>query len=132
MQPQALACAYTGWKACATGVNLSGTKRAPFLNEFCKRLLRKIKFFISGEMPERLKGRDWKSRVGPKDLPRVRIPLSPPFFLFPVFCSWFSEREFFAGSSLSLKVILVKMEMPQLSFHEQQSPLISAFLTENR
>lgn len=29
-------------------------------------------------MPERLKGRDWKSRERPKGVPRVRIPLSPP------------------------------------------------------
>ncbi len=29
-------------------------------------------------MPERLKGRDWKSRECPKGVPRVRIPLSPP------------------------------------------------------
>ena len=34
----------------------------------------------TGEMPERLKGHDWKSCEGLISLPRVRIPLSPPFF----------------------------------------------------
>ena len=32
-----------------------------------------------GEMPERLKGHDWKSCERLKNAPRVRIPLSPPF-----------------------------------------------------
>ncbi len=31
-----------------------------------------------GEMPERLKGHDWKSCVPPKGVPWVQIPLSPP------------------------------------------------------
>ena len=30
-------------------------------------------------MPEWPKGRDWKSRECPQGVPRVRIPLSPPF-----------------------------------------------------
>jgi hypothetical protein len=43
----------------------------------------------TGEMPERLKGHDWKSCEGLISLPRVRIPLSPPFQL-PVFIFQFS------------------------------------------
>ena len=43
----------------------------------------------TGEMPERLKGHDWKSCEGLISPPRVRIPLSPPFqlpcFPFSVF-----------------------------------------------
>ena len=34
----------------------------------------------AGEMPEGLKGHDWKSCVPTKSEPRVRIPLSPPSY----------------------------------------------------
>ncbi len=50
-----------------------------------------------GEMPERLKGHDWKSCVGLKALPRVRIPLSPPGtkgrgFFIPYYFPFFANK----------------------------------------
>ena len=49
----------------------------------------RVRYFVFlGEMPERPKGRDWKSRVPLIAGPWVRIPLSPPDSLNKAIDSW--------------------------------------------
>ena len=52
------------------------------------RISRDQHLYLNGEMPERPKGRDWKSRVPLIAGPWVRIPLSPPDFPYKAIDSW--------------------------------------------
>jgi hypothetical protein len=62
-------------RAGPPGKVLGGAKAMQRLESLCHRR----QYQRTGEMPERLKGHDWKSCEGLISPPRVRIPLSPPF-----------------------------------------------------